>query len=79
MGANFFRRDWLDLDFAWTNRMKPPPIPDSLHEAKVDLPKSAEPVGLGKRTLGVDAERGVVEADFDGPLPDDVIQDFEAV
>jgi prevent-host-death family protein len=31
----------------------------------------------GKRALGVDAGRGFIAADFDGPLPDDVIRDFE--
>ena len=31
----------------------------------------------GKRALGVDAGRGFIAADFDGPLPDDAINDFE--
>ena len=31
----------------------------------------------GKRALGADAGRGFIAADFDAPLPEDVIQDFE--
>jgi prevent-host-death family protein len=31
----------------------------------------------GKRALGLDAGQGFIAADFDGPLPDDVIADFE--
>lgn len=31
----------------------------------------------GKRTLGRDAGRGFIAPDFDAPLPDDVIADFE--
>ena len=31
----------------------------------------------GKRALGLDAGHGFIAADFDGPLPDDVIADFE--
>lgn len=31
----------------------------------------------GKRTLGLDAGRGFIAPDFDAPLPDDVIADFE--
>ena len=30
-----------------------------------------------KRTLGLDAGRGFIAPDFDAPLPDDVIADFE--
>lgn len=31
----------------------------------------------GKRTLGLDAGRGSVASDFDAPLPDEVLADFE--
>ena len=31
----------------------------------------------GKRALGQDAGRGFIAADFDAPLPDDVVADFE--
>jgi prevent-host-death family protein len=31
----------------------------------------------GKRALGLDAGQGFIAADFDGPLADDVIADFE--
>jgi prevent-host-death family protein len=31
----------------------------------------------GKRALGLDSGRGFIAADFDGPLPEDVIADFE--
>ncbi len=31
----------------------------------------------GKRALGLDAGRGSIAADFDAPLPDDVLADFE--
>ena len=31
----------------------------------------------GKRALGLDAGQGYIAPDFDGPLPDDVIADFE--
>jgi len=31
----------------------------------------------GKRTLGVDAGRGYIAPDFDAPLPDDLLADFE--
>ena len=31
----------------------------------------------GKRTLGLDAGRGFIAPDFDGPLPEDVLADFE--
>jgi len=31
----------------------------------------------GKRTLGVDAGTGSIATDFDAPLPDDVLADFE--
>jgi prevent-host-death family protein len=31
----------------------------------------------GKRTLGLDAGRGFIAADFDAPLSDDVAADFE--
>jgi prevent-host-death family protein len=31
----------------------------------------------GKRALGLDAGRGFIAADFDAPLPEDVIADFE--
>ena len=31
----------------------------------------------GKRTLGLDAGRGFIAADFDAPLPEDVLVDFE--
>jgi prevent-host-death family protein len=31
----------------------------------------------GKRALGLDAGRGFIAPDFDGPLPEDVLADFE--
>ena len=31
----------------------------------------------GKRALGLDAGTGAIAADFDAPLPDDVVADFE--
>lgn len=31
----------------------------------------------GKRALGLDAGRGFIAPDFDAPLPDDVLADFE--
>ena len=31
----------------------------------------------GPRHLGIDAGQGFIAADFDGPLPDDVMTDFE--
>jgi prevent-host-death family protein len=31
----------------------------------------------GKRTLGLDAGAGFIAPDFDAPLPDDVLADFE--
>jgi prevent-host-death family protein len=31
----------------------------------------------GKRALGLDAGRGFIAADFDAPLPEDVLVDFE--
>ena len=31
----------------------------------------------GKRALGLDAGQGFIAADFDAPLPDDVIADFD--
>lgn len=31
----------------------------------------------GKRALGLDAGRGSIAADFDAPLPDEVLADFE--
>ncbi len=31
----------------------------------------------GKRALGLDAGRGSIAPDFDAPLPDDVLADFE--
>lgn len=31
----------------------------------------------GKRTLGLDAGMGVIATDFDAPLPDGVLADFE--
>jgi prevent-host-death family protein len=31
----------------------------------------------GKRLLGLDAGRGFLAPDFDAPLPDDVLADFE--
>lgn len=31
----------------------------------------------GKRTLGLDAGKGSIAPDFDAPLPDDVLADFE--
>jgi len=31
----------------------------------------------GKRALGLDAGQGYIAPDFDSPLPDDVIADFE--
>ena len=31
----------------------------------------------GLRALGIDAGQGFIAADFDGPLPDDVVTDFE--
>ena len=31
----------------------------------------------GKRALGLDAGRGAIAADFDAPLPDDVLADFD--
>ena len=51
---------------------------------EVIIAKAGEPIArlipfarTGKRVLGLDAGRGVIAADFDGPLPDDVLQDFE--
>jgi len=31
----------------------------------------------GERALGLDAGQGFIAADFDGPLPSDVLADFE--
>lgn len=31
----------------------------------------------GKRTLGQDADLGFIADDFDAPLPDDILRDFE--
>jgi prevent-host-death family protein len=31
----------------------------------------------GTRPLGLDAGRGSIAADFDAPLPDDIVADFE--
>jgi prevent-host-death family protein len=31
----------------------------------------------GKRPLGLDAGRGFIASDFDAPLPDDLLADFE--
>jgi prevent-host-death family protein len=51
---------------------------------EVVIARAGEPIARlipyaqpGRRALGVDAGRGFISADFDGPLPDDVIQDFE--
>jgi prevent-host-death family protein len=32
----------------------------------------------GKRALGLDAGRGFIAPDFDAPLPDELLTDFEA-
>ena len=51
---------------------------------EVVIAKAGEPVARlvpfarpGKRALGLDAGQGFIAADFDNPLPDDVIADFE--
>ena len=51
---------------------------------EVVIAKSGTPIARlipfarpGKRALGIDAGRGFIAADFDGPLPTDVIDDFE--
>lgn len=51
---------------------------------EVVIAKSGTPIARlipfarpGTRSLGIDAGRGFIAADFDGPLPDDVIDDFE--
>ncbi len=37
----------------------------------------AIPQTPGKRALGLDDGRGFISEDFDGPLPEDVLEDFE--
>ena len=51
---------------------------------EVIIAKAGEPIARlipfarpGKRTLGIDAGRGFIAADFDAPLPDDIVDDFE--
>jgi prevent-host-death family protein len=51
---------------------------------EVVIAKSGTPIARlipfappGKRALGVDAGRGFIAADFDDPLPADVVRDFE--
>ncbi|MBI3492043.1 MAG: type II toxin-antitoxin system Phd/YefM family antitoxin [Acidobacteria bacterium] len=51
---------------------------------EVIIAKSGRPVARllpfappGKRVLGMDAGRGYIAPDFDAPLPDDILDDFE--
>ena len=51
---------------------------------EVIIARSGDPVARlvpyaprGLRPLGLDAGQGFIAADFDGPLPDDVVTDFE--
>jgi prevent-host-death family protein len=51
---------------------------------EVIIARAGEPVARlipfarpGKRTLGLDAGQGFIAADFDAPLPDDLLADFE--
>ena len=51
---------------------------------EVIIARAGEPVARlipfarpGKRTLGLDADTGSIAADFDAPLPDQVLADFE--
>ena len=51
---------------------------------EVIIARAGEPVARlipfarpGKRTLGLDADAGSIAADFDAPLPDQVLADFE--
>lgn len=51
---------------------------------EVIIAKAGQPVARlipfgrpGKRVLGLDAGRGSIGPDFDAPLPDDVLSDFE--
>ena len=52
--------------------------------AEVVIARAGKPVARlvpfarpGKRTLGQDAGLGAIAPDFDGPLPDDVLADFD--
>ena len=51
---------------------------------EVIIARAGEPVARlipfarpGKRTLGLDAGQGFIAPDFDAPLPDDLLADFE--
>jgi prevent-host-death family protein len=51
---------------------------------EIVIAKSGTPVARlvpfarpGTRALGLDVGRGYISADFDAPLPDDVVADFE--
>jgi prevent-host-death family protein len=54
------------------------------HGEDVIIAKAGKPIARlsavaarGKRVLGLDAGRVVIAPDFDAPLPDDVLTDFE--
>jgi hypothetical protein len=61
--------------------MKRPSCPTvTIHRAKTQLSKLLELISFGcsrKRTLGLDAGHGFIAPDFDAPLSDEVLSDFE--